>query len=133
MKVTARTHMVGIALYSLPFLAVIGFSWLVMWAGHTEMIVAGVALLPVIMYFFGARWSRYVVGVFSAVSFLVCTIVPFPRGTEGRYFWMIWTPIWLLFAFSALISFIPVRQTPRADQASSGSQDSDPAMPSRRV
>ncbi len=112
MKVTARTRMIGIALYSLPFLAIIALSLFFAWAGNTEMIVAGVALLPAVMYFFGVRWCRYVVGVFSAISFLACSMIPIIRGSGGRYFWLIWSPIWLIFAFSAFISFIPVRQTP---------------------
>ena len=96
MKVTARTQSIGIALYSLPFLAVIIFSLLFVWAGNVEMIVAGVALLPAVLYFFRVRWSRYVVGIFSAIGFLACSIIPITRGTAGRYFWLIWCPIWLL-------------------------------------
>jgi hypothetical protein len=111
MKVTARTQSIGIALYSLPFLAVIILS-LFVWAGHVEMLIAGVALLPAVLYFFRVRWSRYVVGVFSAVGLLTCSIVPMTRGTAGKYFWLIWCPIWLLFAFSCFVSFAPVRQPP---------------------
>ena len=112
MKVTARTQSIGMALYSLPFLAVIILSLLFVWAGNVEMIVAGVALLPAVLYFFGVHWSRYVVGVFAAIGFLACSIIPIARGTAGRYFWLIWCPIWLLFAFSCFVSFIPVRQAP---------------------
>jgi hypothetical protein len=111
MRASPRTQTVGIALYSLPFLAVITFSVFFVWAGNLEMIIAGVALLPAVLHFFGVRWSRYIVGVFSAISFLVCSMIPFVRGTYGKYFWLIWSPIWLLFAFSSFISFVPVRQT----------------------
>ena len=104
----AWAQRIGIALYSLPFLAVIGLSLFFVWAGNAEMIVASAALLPAVMYFFGVRWCRYVVGVFSVMSLLVCSTVPFIRGSEGRYFWLIWSPIWLIFAFSSFISFIPV-------------------------
>jgi len=107
MKAKERTHTIGIALYSVPFLAVIGLSLFIVWAGNTEMVVTGVALLPAAMYFLGVRWCRYVVGVFSALSFLVCSMVPITRGTEGRYFWLVWLPVWLVFAFSTFISFIP--------------------------
>ena len=113
MKVSPRTHTIGIALYMLPFLAIIASSLFFVWPGNVEMIVTGVALLPAVLHFFGLRWCRYVVGVFSAISFLACSMVPFLRGTEGRYFWLIWSPIWLLFAFSSFISFSPVRQTPQ--------------------
>ncbi len=112
MKITSRTQSIGIASYSLPFVAVILFSLFFEWAGNVEMIVAGVALLPAVLYFFGVRWSRYVVGAFAAIGWLVCSMVPFARGTAGRYFWLIWSPIWLLFAFSCLVSFVPVRQAP---------------------
>jgi hypothetical protein len=118
MKVTPRAHILGIALYSLPFLAIIGTSLFFVSAGNAEIIVAGVALLPAVLYFFGLRWCRYVVGTFSAMGFLACSMIPIMRGTDGRYFWLIWSPIWLLFAFSTFISFIPVRQTPH-DVASS--------------
>jgi hypothetical protein len=111
MKVSARTRQIVLALYSLPFLVIMGVSLFFVWAGNTEMIVAGVALLPAAMCFFGVRWCRYVVGVFSAISFLACSMVPILRGSEGRYFWLIWSPIWLVFALSAFISFIPDRQT----------------------
>jgi hypothetical protein len=113
MRVTTRTQSIGVALYSLPFLAVIIFSLLFAWAGNVEMIVAGAALLPAVLYFFRVRWSRYVVGVFAAIGFLTCSMIPVARGTAGRYFWLIWSPIWLLFAFSCFVSFVPVRQTPR--------------------
>src|SRR5687767_6284135 len=104
--------MIGVALYAVPFLAIVPLSLFVIWAGTAEMIVVGVGLLPAVLYFFGVRWCRYVVGAFSVISFLACSMVPIFRGSEGRYFWLIWTPIWLLFALSAFISFIPVRQTP---------------------
>lgn len=80
MKVTPRTQTIGIALYSLPFIAVIALSLFFVWAGTLEMIVASVALLPALLHFFGVRWSRYVVGVFSAISFVVCSMIPFTRG-----------------------------------------------------
>ena len=110
MKVTARTHAISIVLYSLPFLAIVAFSLLFVWAGNLEMIVAGVALLPAVMYFFGVRWCRYVVGVFAAITLLLCSMVPIIRGSDGKYFWLIGSPIGLIFAFSTLISFIPARQ-----------------------
>jgi hypothetical protein len=115
MKITPRTQSIGIALYSLPFVAVIIFSLFFVWAGDVEMLVAGVALLPAVLYFFRVRWSRYVVGVFSALGFLTCSMIPVVRGTARRYFWLIWCPIWLLFAFSCFVSFIPVQQTPPSD------------------
>ena len=110
MTVKTRTHAVGIVLYSLPFLAILVLSLFFVWAGNLEMIVAGVALLPAVMYFFGVRWCRYVIGAFAAVAFLTCSMIPFIRGTDGRYFWLIWVPLWLIFAFASLISFTPVRQ-----------------------
>ena len=114
MKVKARTHTIGIALYSLPFLAIIGLSLFFVWAGDTEMIFAGVALLPAVMYFVGVRWCRYVVGVLAAICLLICSMIPILRGSDGRYFWLIWSPIWLLFAFSSLVAFVPVRQKPNS-------------------
>lgn len=113
MRVTARIHAIAIVLYSLPFLAVLAFSVFFVWAGTVEMIVAGVALLPAVMHFLGVRWCHYVVGVFAAISFLVCSMIPLTRGSEGRYFWMIWSPIWLIFGFSALMSFMPARRPPQ--------------------
>jgi len=110
MRVTTRTHALAVGLYSLPFLAVLLFSLLFTWAGNLEMVVAGAALLPAALYFFGLRWCRYVVGVVAALSFLLCSTIPMTRGTEGRYFWLIWAPIWLVFGFAALVSFVPVRQ-----------------------
>ena len=110
MKVTARTQTIGVALYSLPFLSIIVFSFAFVWAGTMEMIVAVIALLPAILYFLGLRWCRYVVGAISALGFLACSAVPVTRGTEGRYFWVIWSPIWLLFAFSCVTSFLPVNR-----------------------
>jgi hypothetical protein len=113
MKVTPRTQKIGIALYSLPFLAVMALSLFFVWAGNLEMIVAGIALLPAVLYLFGVRWCRYVVGLFAAISFITCSAIPIIRGSDGRYFWLIWGPIWLVFAFSCFISFIPVRQKPQ--------------------
>ncbi|MEW6303917.1 MAG: hypothetical protein AB1705_10625 [Verrucomicrobiota bacterium] len=112
MKISARTQSIGVALYSLPFLAVIALSLFFVWAGDHEMVVAGAALLPAVLYFLGVRWCHYVVGVFAAIGFLAATMIPLtsPVMNRGRYFWVIWTPIWLLFAFSALVSFVPVRQ-----------------------
>jgi hypothetical protein len=110
MRVTTRTHAIAVAFYSLPFLAVLLFSVLFTWAGNLEMIIAGVALSPAVLYFFGLRWCRYVVGVIAAMSFVLCSMIPMIRGTEGRYFWLIWLPIWLVFGFAALVSFVPVRQ-----------------------
>ena len=117
MKVTARIHKIGIALYALPFLAVIALSLFFVWAGNLEMIVAGVALLPAILYFFGVGWCRYIVGVFSAVCVLAGALRAIPALTmdQGRYFWLIWSPIWLVFAFASFVLFIPVRQTPPAN------------------
>jgi hypothetical protein len=111
-KVTARTHRIGIVLYSLPFLAIIVFSFFFVWAGNVEMVVTGVALLPAVLYFFGLRWSRYVIGVFSALCFLAASLRAIPALTmdQGRYFWLIWSPIWLIFAFSSFVSFIPAQQ-----------------------
>jgi hypothetical protein len=63
-----------------------------------------------IAYFFSVQWCRYVVGTVAALSFLLCSIVPMIRGTEGRYFWLIWSPIWLVSGFAALVSFIPIRR-----------------------
>ena len=111
MKVTARTQTIGIALYSLPYLAVIAIS-LFMWVGTVEFIVACIALLPAALHFFGVRWCRHVVGGFSAISFLVCSMIPFIRSSGGSYFWLLWVPIWLVFAFASFISFMPVRQPP---------------------
>jgi hypothetical protein len=112
MKVTTRTQRIGIALYTLPFLAVIALSAFFVWAGAWEMIVTGVALLPAVLYFFGVRWCRYVVGVFSVICVLAAALRAIPALTtnQGRYFWLIWTPICLVFAFAALVSFIPVQQ-----------------------
>ena len=122
MKVSARIHMVAIVLYSLPFLAILILSLFFVWAGNLEMIVAGVALLPAVMYCFGVRWCRYVIGVFAVIVFLACSTIPFVRGTEGRYFWLIWMPIWLIFAFASSISFVPVRrELPDSDQTFRGS------------
>jgi len=82
-------------------------------AGGLEITIAVVALLPAVLYLFRVRWSRYVVGVFAVISFLLCSMIPFTRGTAGRYFWLIWSPIWLVFAFSSFISFLHVRQATR--------------------
>ena len=117
MKVKERTQRMGIALYSLPFLAIIGVSLFFVWAGNAEMVVVSAALLPAVMYFFGVRWCRYVVGVFSVISLLVCSMVPFIRGSEGRYFWLIWSPIWLIFTFSSFVSFIPVGTSLKVEKA----------------
>jgi hypothetical protein len=111
-------------LYSLPFLAVLLFSLLFTWAGNLEMVVAGAALLPAVLYFFGLRWCRYVVGVVAALSFLLCSTIPMTRGTEGRYFWLIWAPIWLVFGSAAFVSFIPVR---RDATETTGAKDPRPA------
>jgi hypothetical protein len=113
-KVKARTHKIGIALYSLPFLAIIVFSLFFVWAGNVEMVVTGVALLPAVLYFLGVRWCRYVVGVIAAIGFLACSLRAIPALTtdQGRYFWVIWSPIWLIFAFSSFILFIPVLEAP---------------------
>ena len=112
MKVTTRTQKTGIALYALPFLTVIALSVFFVWAGTWEMIVAGVALLPALLYFLGIRWCRYVVGVFSVICVLAASLraIPALSTNQGRYFWLIWSPIWLVFAFSALVSFIRVQQ-----------------------
>ena len=112
MRVTTRTHAIALGLYSLPFLAVLVFSMLFAWAGNVEMIVASAALLPVLLYLFGLRWCRYVVGGLATISFLLCSIIPMTRGTEGKYFWLIWAPIWLAFGFTGLVSFIPPRERP---------------------
>src|SRR5688500_212656 len=74
MKITTRTQRIGIALYALPFLAVIGMSVFFVWTGTWEMIVTGVALLPAALYFFGVRWCRYVVGVFSVICVLAASL-----------------------------------------------------------
>ena len=112
MQITTRTQRIGIALYTLPFLAVIALSVFFVWAGTWEMIVTGVALLPAALYLFGVRWCRYVVGVFAVIGVLAASLRALPALTtdQGRYFWLIWSPIWLVFAFSALVSFIPVQQ-----------------------
>ena len=109
----ARVHAIGIVLYSLPFLAVIVLSLFFVWAGNLEMIVTGVALLPAVLYFFGVRWCRYVVGVVAAIAFLAASLraIPALSMDPGRYFWLIWSPIWFVFGFAAFISFVPVRQT----------------------
>jgi hypothetical protein len=116
MRVTGRIHRIGIALYSLPFLAVLVLSLFFVWAGNLEMIVTGIALLPAVLYFFGVRWCRYIVGVISVIGFLACSLRALPALTmdQGRYFWLIWSPIWLVFAFSSFVSFIPARQKPHA-------------------
>jgi hypothetical protein len=124
MRVTTRTHAIAVAFYSLPFLAVLLFSVLFTWAGNLEMIIAGVALLPAVLYFFGLRWCRYVVGVIAAMSFVLCSMIPMIRGTEGRYFWLIWSPVWLVFGFAAVVSFIPVR---RDVAETTGAKDPRPA------
>jgi len=124
MRVTTRTHALAVGLYSLPFLAVLLFSLLFTWAGNLEMIIAGAALLPAVLYFLGLRWCRYVVGVVAALSFLLSSTIPMTRGTEGRYFWLIWSPIWLVFGFAALVSFIPVR---RDVTETTGAKDPRPA------
>ena len=111
MRVTTRTHALAVASYSLPFLAVLLFSVLFTWAGNSEMIIAGAALLPAVLYFLGLLWCRYAVGVIAAMSFMLCSVIPTIRGTEGRYFWLIWSPIWLVFGFAALVSFIPPSET----------------------
>jgi hypothetical protein len=113
-KVTTRTQKIGIALYTLPFLAILAFSLFVMSAGVVEIVVTGVALLPAVLYFLGVRWCRYVVGVIAALGFLACSWRAIPALTmdQGRYFWVIWSPIWLVFAFSSFVLFIPVREAP---------------------
>ena len=103
-------HTIGALLYSLPFLAVIVLSLFFVWAGNVEMIVTGVALFPPLLHLFGIRWARYLVGVIAAISFLLCSMVPIVRGSEGGYFWVIWLPIWLVFGFSAFVSFLPIQQ-----------------------
>ena len=112
MKVTARTQKIGVALYSLPFLAVVALSLFFVWAGNWEMIVTGIALLPALLYFFGVRGCRYVVGVFSVICVLVAVLraIPALSTDQGRYFWLIWSPIFFIFVFSAIVSFIPVRR-----------------------
>src|SRR5688500_14639830 len=112
MKVTPRVQTMGIVLYSLPFLAIIGISLFFVWAGDSEMILAGVALLPAVLFFCGVRWCRFVVGVFSLIAVLACSMIPMVRGTEGKYFWLVWSPVWLVFAVSSITSFIPARQRP---------------------
>ena len=119
MKITTRTQTIGMALYTLPFLAVIAVSVFFVWAGTLEMIVTGVALLPAVLYFSGVRWCRYVVGVFSVICVLAASLRAIPALTadQGKYFWVIWSPIWLVFAFSALVAFTPVRQKPLVPRA----------------
>ena len=112
MRVATRTHAIAVAFYSLPFLAVLLFSVLFTWAGNFEMIIASVALLPAVLYFLGLRWCRYVVGVIAAMSFVLCSTIPMIRGTEGKYFWLIWSPVWLAFGFAALVSFISPHKMP---------------------
>ena len=122
MKVTARAYAITMLVYALPFLGILVFSAVSMWAGDLEMILAGAALLPAVLYSCGVRWCRYVIGVFATISFLACSAVPFIRGSEGRYFWVIWLPIWLLFGFSALMSFVPVigpQESPSGSDAES--------------
>jgi hypothetical protein len=77
MKVTSRAQMIGTLLYSLPFLGIIWMSLFYMWPGNTEMIVAGAALLPAILFLFGIRWCRYVVAIFSLISLLLISAIPF--------------------------------------------------------
>lgn len=119
MRVTPRTHLIGIVLYSLPFLAVIVFSLVFAWAGNLEMIVTGIALLPAVLYFCGFRWCRYVVGVFSGIIVIAGVLRAIPALTmnQGRYFWVIWSAIWLPFAFSTFVLFVPVRQRPDSGTA----------------
>lgn len=112
MRVTTRTHAIAVTFYSLPFLTVLLFSVLFTWAGNFEMNIAGAALLPAVLYFLGLRWCRYLVGVIAAMSFVPCSMIPMIQGTEGRYFWLIWSPVWLAFGFAASVSFIPARKTP---------------------
>jgi hypothetical protein len=111
MKVIPRAHTIGTVLYTLPFLGTVVFSLCCMWAGNEEMIVTGVALAPAVLFLFGVRWCRYVVATFSAMSFLAISLIPFLRGTEGRYFWVIWAPIWLVAGFATSLLLIRPRQT----------------------
>jgi hypothetical protein len=122
MKVTGRIQTVAMVVYSLPFLAVIVLSLFFVWAGNVEMLVTGFALLPVVLYFFGLRWCRYVVGVISVIGFVAASLRAIPALTmdPGRYFWLIWSPIWLAFAFSAFISFLPFHQADRARMLAQG-------------
>ena len=111
MKVTAVTQRIAIALYSLPFLGIVVFSLFFVWAGSLETIVTGIALLPAVLYFFGLQWCRYLVGVFSALCVFAAIARAMPALTmnQGRYFWLIWSPLFFVFASSAIASFIPVR------------------------
>lgn len=112
MKVTTRTQQLGIALYALPFLAVIAISLFVVWAGTWEMVLTGLALAPAVLYFFGVGWCRFVVGAIAALGFVACCLRAIPALTmnQGKYFWVIWSPIWLVFAFAAVVSLSPVHR-----------------------
>ena len=102
--------MIGTVLYAVPFVGIFAVSLFYMWAGNAEMIAAGVALAPAVLFLFGVRWCRYVIATFSVITYLVISAIPFFRGTEGKYFWVIWGPFWLVAAFAAGLLLPPGRQ-----------------------
>jgi len=71
--------------------------------------IAAAGLLPVILYWFGIQWCRYVVGTISAIILFVWPILAFHEPARGPEFWLISVLVWVAFAFSALISFTPNR------------------------
>jgi hypothetical protein len=110
MKVVPRAHVIGTILYAVPFLGIFACSLFYMWAGNTEMMAAGVALAAAILFLCGVRWCRYVMAAFSVITFLVISAIPFLRGTEGKYFWVIWGPLWLVAGLAAGLLLKPARK-----------------------
>jgi hypothetical protein len=113
MKVARRAHVIGTLLYTVPFLGIFAVSLFYMWAGNAEMIAAGVALAFAVLFLFGVRWCRYVIATFSVITLIVISAIPFLRGTDGKYFWVIWGPVWLVAAFAAGLLLTPGREAAR--------------------
>jgi len=111
MKTSEQLRRIGIGAYALPLVYHIADS-LIRNPRGGFLILASVALLPAILYFFGVRWCRYVVGAFSVLFVLLWLAVPMAQHAidRTRTFWFIWCIVLLVFVFSSIMSFTRNRQ-----------------------
>jgi len=102
-----RRRRLAFVLFTVPFLLRAADFMVKGLPGYSDKvpILLGI-VVPVILYFMGQRWCRYIVGILSLLGCFVCLIMPFSlHGRPTPSFWLLTVTFFLVFIFTAQTAF----------------------------
>jgi len=104
-----KRRRLAFVLFTVPFLlrAAVSMVWGRPNDGFMVLIMLGIFVGPVILYFAGLRWCRYLIGLLSLPGGFFGLLVPMVMHAHERtvLFWLLWIVVLTILMFTALMAF----------------------------